>query len=167
MVSSHRLFPDVGGGSVGNKTQNALARITLRWMIRECFKTKSGIMFDANRLHEVGLNPDTLWPVVLPRPPPMPVPENMKVLDMPTSNWFTSLFTRAKPKEKEVEVTCLSEEEEELKDALSPIYDQLKIKWWWWTLEVIVLKHRYLKSNNTLGTAFGFVVFTLRLILKS
>jgi hypothetical protein len=30
-----------------------------------------------------------------------------------------------------------SEEEEELHDALSPVYDQLKLKRWWWILEIL------------------------------
>jgi hypothetical protein len=64
---------DVGGGSVDNTTRNSLARIFLRWMIRECFKTNSGIMFDRAGLLGIGLDPARLEPVVvnLPRPPPL------------------------------------------------------------------------------------------------
>jgi len=64
---------DVGGGSVSNETPHSLARISLRWMIRECFKTGTGIMFDAQGLKEVGLDPATLYPFVTPRPPPLPI----------------------------------------------------------------------------------------------
>jgi len=42
---------------VKNTERHSLARITLRWMIRECFKTGTGIIFDARMLqHEVGLD---------------------------------------------------------------------------------------------------------------
>lgn len=47
-------FPDVGGGSVANGTRYSLARIPLRWMIRECFKCDTGIIFDAAQLQQAG-----------------------------------------------------------------------------------------------------------------
>ena len=46
---------DVGGGSVHNNTTHALARIPLRWIIRECFRCDTGIMFDAAMLQQIGL----------------------------------------------------------------------------------------------------------------
>lgn len=64
---------DVGGGSVPNETRYALARIPLRWMIRQCFLAGSGIQFQADRLHEIGLDPASLYPIVQPRPEPLPV----------------------------------------------------------------------------------------------
>ena len=40
-----------------NDERHSLARIPLRWMIRECFKVNTGIIFDAHMLkHEVGLD---------------------------------------------------------------------------------------------------------------
>ncbi|EEB99946.1 hypothetical protein MPER_00241, partial [Moniliophthora perniciosa FA553] len=47
---------DVGGGSVPNETRANLARIPLRWMVRECFKANTGIMFDVDRLEKIGLD---------------------------------------------------------------------------------------------------------------
>jgi len=41
-----------------------------------------------------------------------------------------------------------SEEEEELQDALSPKYDQLKIQKAWWALELIPLTLRYQRGDN-------------------
>ena len=42
-----------------NSERHSLARITLRWMIRECFKAETGIIFDVHMLeHEAGLNID-------------------------------------------------------------------------------------------------------------
>ena len=55
---------DVGGGSVSNKIHNSLARIPLRWMIRQCFLTHSGIMFDSDALVSAGINPSHLYPTV-------------------------------------------------------------------------------------------------------
>lgn len=46
---------DVGGGSVPNGTRYSLARIPLRWMIRECFKCDTGIIFDGAQLQQAGL----------------------------------------------------------------------------------------------------------------
>jgi len=51
---------DVGGGAVANGTRNALARIPLRWMIRQCFLAKTGIMFHGERLKTIGLDPNSL-----------------------------------------------------------------------------------------------------------
>ncbi|TEB23018.1 hypothetical protein FA13DRAFT_1766317 [Coprinellus micaceus] len=48
---------DVGGGSVSNKTRHSLARISLRWMVREIFKAKTGILFLSDRLFEIGMDP--------------------------------------------------------------------------------------------------------------
>ena len=56
-----RLFivalSDVGGGSVKNGERHSLARISLRWMVRECFRVEAGIIFDVHMLkHEIGLD---------------------------------------------------------------------------------------------------------------
>ncbi|KAI0370474.1 hypothetical protein BV20DRAFT_1035927 [Pilatotrama ljubarskyi] len=53
---------DVGGGSVPDAMSHSLARIPLRWMIRECFRTNTGIRFHGELLKEIGLDPATLWP---------------------------------------------------------------------------------------------------------
>ncbi|KAL5633665.1 hypothetical protein ACGC1H_005769 [Rhizoctonia solani] len=62
---------DVGGGSVKNGERYSLARISLRWMVRQCFKCDTGIMFHSNQLEDIGLSPESLWPKVMPRPPPI------------------------------------------------------------------------------------------------
>jgi hypothetical protein len=51
------MLTDVGGGSVPNNERNSLARISLRWMIRECFECNTGIVFDAKLLERnLGMN---------------------------------------------------------------------------------------------------------------
>jgi len=48
------VHTDVGGGSVPNGTRHSLSRIPLRWMIRECFRCDTGIIFDAVQLQQAG-----------------------------------------------------------------------------------------------------------------
>jgi hypothetical protein len=58
---------------VKNGERHSLARIPLRWMVRECFKTDTGIIFDAHMLmHEVGLDIDSVLKV-----PPLLSSENL------------------------------------------------------------------------------------------
>lgn len=156
---------DVGGGSVQNGTPHTLARISLRWMIRECFKANSGIMFDSQRLREIGLDPCSLLPpfVHLPRPDPLPV-GSASVQQMPlTWRWpWSSKFPPAPaPSISDVhacvhgqngEVISGTEKQEELKDALSPLYDQLDIKWFWWIIEVLPVLPRFQKGEKSLWT---------------
>jgi hypothetical protein len=42
----------------------------------------------------------------------------------------------------------ISEEDEEFYDALSPEYDQLKIRWFWWLIEVLPLRFRDQKGSR-------------------
>ena len=56
------LPTDVGGGSVPDTEKHSLARIPLRWMIREVFRTNTGIRFHAELLKDIGLDPASLWP---------------------------------------------------------------------------------------------------------
>ncbi|OSD00889.1 hypothetical protein PYCCODRAFT_1436952 [Trametes coccinea BRFM310] len=114
---------DVGGGSVTDDTPHTLARIPLRWMVRECFKTDTGIRFHAELLKQIGLDPAALHPIVIDRPPPIE----------PSSVHFESA---APP------VPYTTEEEHEVRDALSPIYDQLDLAKYWWLLEFLPMKTR-------------------------
>lgn len=52
-----------------NDTRHNLARIPLRWMIRQCFLANTGIRFHTQLLPNVGLDPASLYPVVAERPP--------------------------------------------------------------------------------------------------
>ncbi|KAL5496039.1 hypothetical protein ACEPAH_3132 [Sanghuangporus vaninii] len=45
---------DVGGGSVPNSRRHSLSRISLRWMIRECFRMNTGITFNKQMLADIG-----------------------------------------------------------------------------------------------------------------
>ena len=150
---------------MSNKTRNSLARITLRWMIRECFKTNTGIMFDSQALRSIGLDPSTLHPFIKSRPPLLPLGSN-RIAKAPNNPIPVRLHAHlVKKRAEHPEVVGLSggvqaaqvgtEEEEELKDALSPAYDQLTIKKAWWALEILPLQLRYQRGDNQWVTYFG------------
>jgi hypothetical protein len=71
------FFPSIistDSREVKNSVKTSLARIPLRWMIRECFRTDTGILFHLDELKTFHLDsntlvdPITLDPRVLPRP---------------------------------------------------------------------------------------------------
>jgi len=146
---------DIGGGSVENGTRNSLARIPLRWMIRQCFQTNTGIMFHRSMFKQIGMDEAMLYPHVLTRPPaifqtpPPPSPPGT-----PDSGKAHSLPAPQVVKNDPSIVaysdggTFVSEEQEDLADALCPLYDQLRLKWGWWILEVIPQQLRYQRDED-------------------
>ncbi|KAJ7457836.1 hypothetical protein FB451DRAFT_589308 [Mycena latifolia] len=128
---------DVGGGALPNAARNSLARIPLRWMIRQCFLLKTGILFHGDMLRLVGMDPATLHPRVLPRPPAlMKSPQDSRRSTMTKAS---SLF----------DLDFRSEEEEELADALSSINDELKKRKVWWILELLPQTLRYQENDDS------------------
>ncbi len=137
-------------------------------MVRECFKANTGIMFDAARLVDIGLDPTTLYPFVTPRPPPMsvsgttiqtippksPLPKRaLKSLKKKSSDIF--LGKSARP--TVAPDPFITEEYEELADALSPKYDQLKLAKLWWILEYIPMVFRHQEGSDKWKSWFGCV----------
>ena len=130
-----------------NKTPHSLARIALRWMVRECFKANTGMMFKSSALKEIGMDPSTLYPLVKPRPP------------LPSLSPTDRIRTKEIPIRAHMH-TLATEEEEDLQDVLSPKYDQLKIKKGWWVLELIPLHLRYQNGDlwvSRYGCVFPFL----------
>jgi hypothetical protein len=121
-------------------------------MVRECFKLNTGILFDRKMFKVIGMDPDTLWPDVKPRPPPVrefsgnPPPKTRPFLTLPGTNG-----------ELVEDNYFISEEEEELADARSSINDMLKIAKSWWILEFIPQKLRFQKDDDTWITKFSCV----------
>lgn len=125
-------------------------------------------MFKSSALFDIGLDPSTLYPYIVPRPPPLSIGQHTlksrPKTDLPIRPPTASLL---KNKQSNAEITALlkqprkpflgSEEEEELHDILAPVYDQLKIKKSWWALELIPLTLRYQRGDNQWVTYFGFV----------
>ncbi|KAG5636745.1 hypothetical protein H0H81_007003 [Sphagnurus paluster] len=154
---------DVGGGSVDNDTPHTLARIALRWMVRECFKVDTGIQFISDELRGIGLDPASLYPYVLPRPPALSVTgAQLQHIPSPSTQKQLQNFANV---DNLVEIH-MTEEEHELRDAMSPIYDQLSLAWGWWTLEVLPMHQRYQKSDNTWGSYIGMNLGQGRFIPK-
>ncbi|KAF7358996.1 DUF2235 domain-containing protein [Mycena sanguinolenta] len=160
---------DVGGGSVDNDVVQNLARIPLRWMIRECFKTNSGIMFTCEGLRSIGLDPDKLYPNVAPRPPALPL-ENLRIQSIPSSKQQSKKQAEvAQTNSANGETTPpihKTEEELDLLDSLCPIYDQLSLSWPWWILEFWPIKQRYQKGDNSWVTFLGWNMGRGRFIPK-
>jgi uncharacterized protein (DUF2235 family) len=136
---------DIGGGSVSNGTRHNLARISLRWMVRQCFILRTGILFHKNMFKDIGMDPDTLYPHVLPRPPPIPYTPGC------LAHQYDSPINFAKNYKETVKVKepFTNEEEEDLLDALTPVYDQLKMAKGWWILELVPYKHRYQRPDDS------------------
>jgi len=160
---------DVGGGSVDNDDTINLARIPLRWMIRETFKTKSGIMFETDGLRSIGLDPNSLYPDVAPRPPALPV-GSARIRRIPPKP-SKPIITDPAPEHPIVDLHAeliphRTEEELELQEALSPIYDQLDLAWFWWILEVIPMKHRHQRPDDSWMSHIGWNLGRGRIIGK-
>lgn len=134
---------DVGGGAVKDGTRNSLARIPLRWMVRECFLAGTGIMFNGQLLARIGLDPATLYPQVLRRPDPVTFEraDRSRIASDHSSGMVTIVNQEM----------VLTEEEEDLADILSPINDELERSKFWWFLEVLPLKERYQRKDGTWG----------------
>jgi hypothetical protein len=155
------LLSDVGGGSVPNNTRNALARIPLRWMIRECFKTESGILFDAAALRDIGLDPSTLSPSF--KRPPALVAGDAMIQDIPRPpSWISRLLSPPPASDDDSDTIVPpmgTEEEEDLKDILSPIYDGLNMLPAYWILEYLPMKIRYQLENDEWKEPYVCVAF--------
>jgi hypothetical protein len=102
-------------------------------MIRQCFHTNTGIQFHRGSFEAVGLDVNTLYPIVSRRPPAFDgaKPTGTSHAAEPTDSTLVPAS----------QSTFKSEEDEELKDALSPIYDELKLNKAWWILEVLPLQY--------------------------
>lgn len=143
---------DVGGGSVSNTSRHNLARIPLRWMIRQCFLTDTGIRFHSQLLKTIGLNPDSLCNPTYKRPPPLFAEPGSPLLRIEEHEQEREAAGPGVGHERTSSSATLvdgddgqkvlSEEEEDVIDALCPIYDELKLAPAWWTLEIIPLAHR-------------------------
>lgn len=124
-----------------NGTRHSLSRISLRWMIRECFKAKTGILFHRSDFQQIGMDPKTLYPHVRQRPPALT-----------SASRTTSLLLRKSEGDLSspgIERTgFVSEEQEDLADALTTIHDRLKAWPVWWILEGLPQQLRYQRDED-------------------
>lgn len=151
LIYNHSTL-DVGGGSVKNATRHSLARIPLRWMLRQCFILKLGIMFHANAFNAMGIDPTRLYPKVLDRPEAIPYTPGC------LAHQFDPPINKAKDYSTNVhkELAFESEELEDMLDSLTPMYDQLRMAKFWWVLELIPTKHRFQRDDKSWAHAKGY-----------
>ena len=103
-------------------------------MIRECFKTNSGIIFKKDSLRKLGLEVDTLHPYV-ERSVPAPIPPPMgKILPprLPSFMEHIQAFFGASKYPQMPENLPDKEHDIDVWDAVAPLYDQLVLKGWMW-----------------------------------
>ncbi|KAJ7210400.1 hypothetical protein GGX14DRAFT_363421, partial [Mycena pura] len=146
---------DVGGGSIANDTRYSLTRIPLRWMVRECFKADTGIMFDAARLFELGRDPATLHPAAAHTAGRHRAHRGlcMKRPICRAHGFVPRAALHCEPRERPAPGI---EEKKDLYDALAPMYDQLSLSW---ILEVLPFSFRTQRRDDTWQTQFRFVLF--------
>lgn len=130
---------DVGGGSVLDETRNSLAKISLRWMIRECFRAQTGIQFRRSVLESLGIDVGLSDPQQLAPTPPTD-----------TTGHLNAHATARTGNPSSTEAPMLAtKEEEERADALSRMHDQLEMVKVWWMLEWLPLRHRQQYHGNS------------------
>lgn len=99
-------------------------------------------MFTTDSVRDLGMDTNRLYPNVLSRPPASPV-GNLKI-KRPTRSWEKDRT------ESGLERRQVSEEDEELHDALAPSYDELKLRPFWWLLELFPTINRDEKTISVL-----------------
>ncbi|CEL62131.1 putative protein YEL023C OS=Saccharomyces cerevisiae (strain ATCC 204508 / S288c) GN=YEL023C PE=4 SV=1 [Rhizoctonia solani AG-1 IB] len=148
---------DIGGGAVENDTPNDLARIPLRWMVRQCFAKKTGILFHSSELKAIGLDPASLLSLPVTK---VPTPSKAKLADANKGgsacnkeNTTADMQVVSAPlpdvsklvQDKKVRLGTTEDE----KDAVQKIHDPMSLYPIWWILELFLIKERYQRSDGT------------------
>ena len=110
-------------------------------MIRECFVTKTGIVFKVDGLREVGLDPGRLFPDLLLRPDVLLL-KHADPSRIDRKNGVVSVPRQG----------AILTEEEDLADALSPFNDQSSLSPVWWLLELVPMRQKCVRKDGTWGT---------------
>ncbi|KAG8731114.1 hypothetical protein FRC11_005067 [Ceratobasidium sp. 423] len=135
-------------------------------MIRECFLNNTGILFHSAELEEIGQSPASLWPTVKI---PTPVSDGHKAQATDATLVESPVESSADPTSSTTKINGTGTvraslvppepiqlgHEEDAKDALQPIYDQLKIAKWWWFLEFLPMKQKYQRHDQSWRTWFS------------
>lgn len=120
-------------------------------MVRECFKTNNGMLFDPSKFKAIGIAPESFYPKVKERPAPLEPSPDLKVstnnilkpgIFGRAKSWVSSFWKKPTKAAtgKNSEYEGYTEEQRDLVDALAPLYDQLVIKRAkWFLLEVLPL----------------------------
>jgi hypothetical protein len=113
-------------------------------------------MFHKATFLKVGLDPDTLYPQVLSRPPIIFQDRNKHTIPVPRpiicDDRLAVVYSDGN--------AFINEAEEDLADALSPIYDQLSMAKYWWLLEWIPQTIKYQSgSTDLMVSEMRYVLF--------
>ncbi|KAG6814935.1 hypothetical protein H0H87_006527, partial [Tephrocybe sp. NHM501043] len=109
---------DIGGGSVPNGTRPNLAHTPLRWMIRECFKAKTGMIFDEQAVRDcLSLPPSTSATIAVVEP---------QSWGAYLKSWIPFISPSSNP--GVLQVPNNTEEQLDAIDALAPAFDQISLK---------------------------------------
>jgi hypothetical protein len=131
-------------------------------MIRECFRVNTEIQFHRESFKSIGLDPATLYPFVTPRSEPLK-PFSSTVTELRASAHKAEATEATLTDEAQASPmaasTFQSEEEEELADAISPIYDELKLARGWWILEIFPLRHHVQDRKDMSWKSYWSYVF--------
>ncbi|KAI0998908.1 hypothetical protein K3495_g9288 [Podosphaera aphanis] len=160
---------DVGGGAVKNWERHVLARIPLRWMIRQCFECNTGILFKTTSMAETGIDVPTLWPVyqqpkrpvVGPSPTLLNKYVNKEIAPLHRRSSALNIeenltsqkekhgcTSKLEPTQENTALDMPPEQAEDYFDALAPINDQLELAKGWWILEFWPVKIRRQKEDS-------------------
>ncbi|EJT99623.1 hypothetical protein DACRYDRAFT_82035 [Dacryopinax primogenitus] len=123
---------DVGGGNVKNGQFSSTNRIPLTWMIREIVLANTGIVFDEEALAADG--------IILPQPNPQTTIVSGDSVDK-------SQTTRVLVIENHI--SNLNKRYAE--DVVALVFDQLKLKWAWWILEIMPFTYRIARKRGGPG----------------
>jgi hypothetical protein len=134
-------------------------------MIRECFLADTGIQFHHDSFKAIGLDPVTLYPFVTPRSEPLKATSSI-VVELRASARKAEATEATSTNEAQASPiaasTFESEENEELADIISPIYDRLKSSPGWWILEILPLRHNEQNRKVLLWKPYWLYVFFLK-----
>ena len=125
-------------------------------MIRQCFLTNTVIRFHSDLLKTVGLDPSSLYPIVQPRHPPV---SSLADIGKRAPKFIGANTIAPETQDAAGSTVCvdmaavaLTEEEEDLIDALCPIYDQLVLNRAWWLVEILPLEHSVQRDDDSWTT---------------
>jgi hypothetical protein len=109
-------------------------------------------MFHRDVFKVVGLDPDTIYPVVKPRPPPVTTLSAEPRLEYKMLEEGVEGITLVDTSD------FVSEEEEDLADARSPMNDRLKASKSWWILEYIPQNMRFQQDDDSWTQELLYVI---------
>ena len=114
-------------------------------MVRECFKSNTGILFYADKFQEIGLDPASVYRGDRPKTESLTPTEHFMIETRdkdPLPIDYLELLED--PRCKSLTKPIFSgEEEEELQDTMSAIYDELEAHPSWNLVEYLPLPYRY------------------------